>query len=358
LRYRPFPVHVSIVRGTFADELGNISAVEEPADLDSYSIALAAKNSGGIVIAQVREMVEPGRLRPREVSIPGNLVDYVFVDAQQVQTHHGPYDLALAGLGPHENPVRSAGATDVVRQIVARRGAVELIKGATVNFGFGMSAGVAEHIVRSGKSKDYWFTIEQGIHGGDPLTGDLFGIAANPVAILSASEQFDLYSGGGLDQTFLGLAEMDKAGNVNVSHFGGQISGPGGFIDISQGAKTVVFCGSFDAKGSKMELRDNKLSIASNGQVTKLVDAVAGITFSGSEALKRSQSVKYITERAVFELTSDGVELIEYAPGVDLRADILERMGFAPVVNNPRLMDSAHFAPVSKTEAEAISVPA
>jgi acyl CoA:acetate/3-ketoacid CoA transferase len=249
------------------------------------------------------------------------------------------------------------GATDLVRQIVARRGADELIKGATVNFGYGMSAGVAEHIVRSGRSGDYWFTIEQGIHGGDPLTGDLFGIAANPVAILSASEQFDLYSGGGLDLTFLGLAEMDKAGNVNVSHFGGQISGPGGFIDISQGARKVVFCGSFDAKGAKFALSAGILSILKHGQVAKLVDQVAGVTFSGREALTRGQSVRYITERAVFELTPQGVELIEFAPGVDLRRDVLDRMGFAPIVRDPAPMNPAHFAPVQAGEIGAVQSP-
>ncbi len=358
LRYRPFPIHVAVVRGTFADAQGNISAVEEPADLDSYSIALAAKASGGIVVAQVRETVRTGRLRPREVSIPGNLVDFVFVDPDQQQTHHGPYDLALAGLGPREAPTLLDVPADPVRQIVARRGSVELVEGATVNFGFGMSAGVAEHIVRSGQGGKYWFTIEQGIHGGDLLTGDLFGIAANPVAILSASEQFDMYSGGGLDQTFLGLAEMDKAGNVNVSHFGGQISGPGGFIDISQGARKVTFCGSFDAKGAKVALRDGALSVTSHGQIMKLVDAVAGITFSGSEAVRRAQAVRYITERAVFELTPDGVELIEYAPGIDLRTDVLDRMGFAPIVRRPVLMDSAHFSPMREAETGGVEVPA
>ena len=357
LRYRPFPIDVAVIRGTFADALGNISAVEEPADLDSYPIALAAKNSGGIVIAQVRETVEVGRLRPREVSVPGNLVDYVFVDPDQPQTYHGPYDLALAGLGPREAPMLRDETTDVVRQIVARRGADELIKGATINFGFGMSAGVAEHIVRSGQSADYWFTIEQGLHQGDLLTGDLFGIAANPVAVMSASEQFDLYSGGGLDQTFLGLAEMDKSGNVNVSHFGGQISGPGGFIDISQGAKNVVFCGSFDAKGANVELHNGGLEIDRHGQVTKLVDRVAGVTFSGKEAVSRGQSVRYITERAVFELTPGGVELIEYAPGIDLKRDVLDRMGFPPVVREPVLMSSAHFAPIDADDIGVVEVP-
>jgi propionate CoA-transferase len=358
LRYRPFPVDVAIVRGTFSDSLGNISASEEPADLDSYAIALAAKNSGGIVIAQVRELAGPGRIRPREVSIPGNLIDFVFLAPDQPQTYHGKYDLALAGLGRREAPVAGKGVSDEIRQIVARRAAMELIKGATINFGFGMSSGVAEHIVREGRSGDYWFTIEQGIHGGDLLTGDMFGIAANPTAILSASEQFDLYSGGGLDQTFLGLAEMDGFGNVNVSHFGGQISGPGGFIDISQGAKNIVFCGSFDAKGTKVAVEDGRLAILSHGRVAKLVESVAGITFSGVEAVKRGQRVRYVTERAVFALTPEGVEMIEYAPGVDVPADILDRMQFAPLVREPIVMDASLFTAVQPAYLGPIETPA
>jgi propionate CoA-transferase len=350
LRYKPFPVDVAIVRGTYIDDLGNISASEEPADLDSYSIALAAKNSGGIVIAQVREQVQTGKIRPREVSIPGNLVDYALVVPEQPQTYHGTYDLALAGLATRSAPIVQEGVTDVIRQVVARRGEMELIKGATINFGYGMSSGVAERIARAGYTSDFWFTIEQGIHGGSLLTGDMFGIASNPVAILSASEQFDLYSGGGLEQTFLGMAEMDKSGNVNVSHFGGQISGPGGFIDISQAAKNVVFCGSFDAKGTKVELRDHRLAIKSHGQIAKLVDSVTGITFSGSQAIKRGQSVRYITERAVFGLSPEGVELIEYAPGVDIKSDILDRMQFEPIIKNPVLMGKHIFAPL---ESEA-----
>jgi len=351
LRYKPFPVDVAVVRGTYVDDLGNVSASEEPADLDSYSIALAAKSSGGVVIAQVREVVRAGKIRPREVTIPGNLIDFAVIVPDQPQTYHGGYDLALAGLAPTSMPIDFQGVSDVIRQVVARRGELELVKGATVNFGFGMSSGVAERIARSGHTSDYWFTIEQGIHGGSLLTGDMFGIASNPVAILSASEQFDLYSGGGLEQTFLGMAEIDKMGNVNVSHFGGQISGPGGFIDISQGAKNVVFCGSFDAKGTRVELQNHRLSIRNHGQIAKLVDAVAGITFSGSQAIKRGQRVRYITERAVFALTSDGVELVEFAPGIDLKRDVLDRMQFKPIIKNPVLMDSHIFAPLGSVDA-------
>lgn len=346
LRYRPFPVDVAVLRGTFADELGNISAVEEPADLDSFAVALAAKRSGGIVIAQVREVVARGALRPREVSVPGNLVDYVLVCPQQAQTYHGDYDLRLAGLGqPGEAPVTTP-TTDPVRRAVALRAAEELIDGATVNFGFGMSSGVAEVIAQRGHTGRYWFTIEQGIHGGQLLTGDMFGIASQPAAILPAADQFDLYSGGGLDQTFLGMAEMDAHGNVNVSHFGGQVSGPGGFIDISQGARKVVFCGAFDAKGTRLSIAEGQLKISQHGAVRKLVNQVSGITFSGPEAVRRQQEVVYVTERAVFKLTPDGVELVEVAPGIDLQRDVLDHMDFRPIVRDPKRMNPAYFAAV------------
>ncbi len=351
LRYRPFPVQVGVIRGTFADANGNISAVEEPADLDSYSVALAAKHCGGIVLAQVREIVPAGRLRPREVTVPGNLVDYVVACPDQKQTYHGPYDLALAGLGAEVSTALPELPGDLVRRVVALRASEELIDGATVNFGFGMSAGVAEVIARNADGGRYWFTIEQGIHGGQLLTGDLFGIAANPGAILSSDQQFDLYSGGLLDQTFLGLAEIDGEGNVNVSHFGGQISGPGGFIDISQGARKVVFCGSFDAKGTRLSLDDGKLRIDAHGQIRKLVAHVSGITFSGAEARRRGQDVVYVTERAVFRLTPEGVALTEVAPGVDVRADILDRMDFTPIVREPKIMDRRYFECATETVA-------
>ncbi len=339
LRYLPFNVDVAVVRGTVADTRGNISAREEPADLDSYAIALAAKACGGIVIAQVREVVDRGTIRPREVSVPGNLVDYVLPCPDQAQTYHGRYDPALAGLADDGTAFQTPDTQNLVRRIVAERAAAELIDGATVNFGFGMSSGVAEIVLKAGTRDNYRFTIEQGIHGGQLLTGDLFGIAAHPSAIMPSCQQFDLYSGGGLDQTFLGLAEADESGSVNVSHFGGQISGPGGFIDISQAAHRVVFCGSFDAKGTRVALENGKLRISSHGEVRKFVSAVEGITFSGPEALRRGQRVSYVTERAVFELTPEGVELTEVAPGVDVRSDVLERMAFAPIVRAPRTMD-------------------
>lgn len=351
LRYLPFAIDVAVVRGTVADASGNISASEEPADLDSYAIALAAKASGGIVIAQVREMVADGGIRPREVSIPGNLVDYVLPVADQMQTYHGAYDPVLAGLAVRDEHQRPIETSSLVRRIVAERAARELIPDSTVNFGFGMSADVAQIVADQGRTSDYWFTIEQGIHRGELLTGDLFGIAASPAAIMPSCQQFDLYSGGLLDQTFLGLAEMDAEGSVNVSHFGGQISGPGGFIDISQGARRVVFCGAFEAKGLRVSASGGRLTVDQAGAVPKLVTKVEGVTFSGPEARLRGQKVTYVTERAVFELTEDGLELTEVAPGVDLRRDILDRMGFEPIMRAPRAMDEKLFRNVADKAA-------
>ncbi|WP_018387570.1 acyl CoA:acetate/3-ketoacid CoA transferase [Ancylobacter sp. FA202] len=352
LRYKPFPVDVGVIRGTYVDDVGNISASEEPADLDAYSLALAARNSGGVVIAQVREKVARGTFRPREVTVPGNLVDYVVVCPEQQQTYQGGYHLSLAGL-EHGDVVRNSGKDDVARHIVAARAAEELITGSTLNFGFGMSADVAEIIFKTGRQDEFWFTIEQGIHGGDLLTGDMFGIAANPMGILSSPEQFDLYSGGGLDMTFLGLAEMDGFGNVNVSHFAGQISGPGGFIDITQKAKAVVFCGSFDTKGARSRVVDGKLVIERQGDVRKLVDRVAGITFSGEQAIAEGKKVVYVTERAVFQLTPEGVELIEVAPGIDIQTDILDRIGFTPITREPKIMSARFFEGAAPVDSAA-----
>ncbi|MBK1697214.1 acyl CoA:acetate/3-ketoacid CoA transferase [Rhodovibrio salinarum] len=342
LRYKPFGVDVGIIRGTYADADGNVSCVEEPADLDNAAVAMAARNSGGIVIAQVRERVASGSLRPREVTVTGNLVDYVLVVPDQQQTYRGGYDLSLAGLADApQDPI--AGESDTLRRIVARRAADELFEGAVINFGFGMSAGVAEIIARNGTSDRYWVTIEQGIHGGELMMGDLFGIAARPMAIVPSTQQFDLYSGGGLDITFLGMAEMDAEGNVNVSQLGGQMTGPGGFIDISQGARKVVFCGRFDAKGTQTSVEDGKLLVRQHGQYPKLIDRVASVTFSGPEALARGQEVIYVTERATFRLAQDGVEIIEIAPGIDLERDVLAAMEFTPIVRNPALMRSDIF---------------
>lgn len=330
LRYKPFPVDVAIVRGTYADAAGNIALDDEPAELDAYAVALSAHNSGGIVIAQVRELVPAGTLAPRSVTIPGALVDAVVVVPEQMQTYRSAFDQSL--VGKHGANPRTPSASDAPKRIIARRAAQELRPGATLNFGFGASAQVATMIAERGERANYWMTIEQGIHGGDMIDDDLFGMAHHPDVIIDSPSQFDFYSGGGLDIAFLGMAEMDAAGNVNVSRLNGNVNGPGGFIDISQNAKQVVFCGTFDAKGAQVALDDGQLRIERHGRVAKVVGEVAHITFSGEQARRRGQRVLYVTERATFELTAAGIALIEVAPGVDMQRDVLERMPFVPIV--------------------------
>lgn len=332
LRYRPFKVDVAIVRGTYADPAGNISLDDEPADLDVYAVALAAHNSGGLVIAQVREVVPLGTLPPRSVKIPGALVNAVVVVPDQMQTYRNGFDASLISHdGSH--PKRGM-SVDPLKRIIARRAAEELIPGATLNFGFGASAQVATMIAERGERARYSMTIEQGIHGGDMIDDDLFGMAHHPDVIIDSPSQFDFYSGGGLDIAFLGMAEMDTNGNVNVSSLNGNVNGPGGFIDISQNAKTVVFCGTFDAKESDISIEEGELRVKRHGRIQKLVGQVAQITFSGEQARRRGQRVLYVTERATFELTSQGIELIEVAPGVDVQEDVIKRMQFQPIVRN------------------------
>ncbi|MCU0227132.1 MAG: hypothetical protein MUF01_05795 [Bryobacterales bacterium] len=326
LRYKPFPVHVGIIRGTYADRNGNLSPEEEAIDMDIHSIALAAHNSGGVVLAQVRQVVEAGSLHPRHVRVPGILVDAVVEDPRQELFYGLGYDPSIGGakrahLGEMANDLPDRPE----RRIIARRAAMELREGVSLNFGFGMPGGIFGVIAEQGIGDRLWMSVEQGTHNGRMLDGRLFGASRNTDAIVPSIEQFDFYSGGGIEITFLGMGEADAAGNVNVSHLGGSLIGPGGFIEIAQNAKKVVFCGTFDAQGAKVAWADGKLSILQPGQVHKLVRQVERITFSGSYARNSGQEVLYITERAVFRLTADGMELIEMAPGLDLERDILDR---------------------------------
>ncbi|MES2434850.1 MAG: CoA-transferase [Pseudomonadota bacterium] len=350
LRYLPFSVDVGIVRGTYADQYGNIYSSEEAADLDGYEIALAAHNSGGRVIAQVREIRDAAELRAREVLIPGQLVDNILVAPGQWQTYLRGYDAFYSGLRKGKPEGAVAQITDPARLIVARRAAMELQRGGVLNFGFGMSADVAGLLDQLPHADEFWRTVEQGLHNGQLLGGNLFGISAGPTAIVSSAQQFDFYSGKGLDQTYLGMGEFDEKGCVNVSHLAGRLSGPGGFIDISQGAKEVIFCGRFNAKGTALRLSDGKLCIDHEGSIRKAVDSVHTVTFSGGEAVKRGQRVLYITERAVFQLTPEGVELIEVAQGLDLERDVLAQMGFSPLIKAPGVMPAECFVSSSQKE--------
>ena len=330
LRFKPFKIDYAFVLGSEADDQGNLTVRHEPADLDLYSVCLAAHNCGGKVIAQVkRRAVEP--FAPRQVRVPGVMVNSIVEAPHQRQCVISEYDPTLSGearteVKPEQAPI------DPIRLIVAKRAVRELGVDQSVNFGFGFPGAIPALLAAQGRSEEYWGSVEQGIHNGDMLDGVMFGTARNASAIISSVDQFDFYSGGGIDVTFLGMGELDRDGNVNVSQLGSRVVGPGGFMDITQGARKIVFCGAFEAKGLKVAPTAEGIEILSPGSIPKLVEKVRHITFSGKQALMDGKEVIYITERAVFKLTTEGVALIEVARGVELYRDILTRMEFSPIV--------------------------
>jgi propionate CoA-transferase len=351
LRYKPYAVNVALVRASAADEDGNISFEHEAANLDATAIALAARTSGGRVIVQVRERLPRGALKAREVRIPAAWVDAIVVDPEQRTSYDIPFDPTLSG-ELTGTALREAQAQEAQqpreafseRQAVARRAACELVEGAVVNYGVGVPDAVAKLVARRGELDRLYQTIEHGTYGGSLLDGVLFGYARNASAMLDAPTQFDFYAGGGLDIALLGFGEFDAQGNVNVSRLGGLTVGPGGFIDIAQNARKVLFCGTFAAKGVQLETGDGRLRITRQGSVKKLVDQVEQITFSGPQAIARGQQVLYLTERASFRLTPEGIELFEIAPGIDLQRDVLDQMGFAPLLAPAiGVMPASHF---------------
>jgi propionate CoA-transferase len=343
LWYKSFPINVTIIRGSFGDPDGNISLDQEAANVDIYAAALAAHNSGGIVIAQVRTAVDLNSLPARSVRVPGAIVDAVVVDPNQQMSYDVPYDPLLSG--ERRGPIPNEPAEPLhLRSLIARRAYQELRDGDVINFGVGIGEGVAKIIAERGEVGRYYQTIEHGTYGGSLLVGLLFGFARSPSAMIDGPSQFDFYSGGGLDTTFLGFGELDAHGDVNVSKLGGLTVGPGGFMDIAQNAKKVVFCGSFDTKGTKVDIGGGRIRIVQHGMVKKLVQTVEQITYSGQQALKRGHEALFVTERAVFKLTTDGLVLSEVAPGIDVKADILDQMGFAPLIPTPpATMDSSLF---------------
>ncbi|MEW6545782.1 MAG: CoA-transferase [Bacillota bacterium] len=343
LFYRAVPVHVALVRGSMADEYGNISYEHECATFEGISACQAARACGGIVIAQVKRVVKWGTLDPKLVKIPRTLVDYVVVDEQQWQSYRSEFDGALSGQFRLAR-VQGALPSGDVKAVIARRAVRELAPGMVANVGYGTSAFVVQAALEAGLFEDVVFVIEQGIVGGMPLPGVLFGCAANPEAIIDQPYQFDLFHGGGLDIAFLSFAECDAKGNVNASRFDDHLAGAGGFIDISQHARKVVFCGTFTAAGLSVGINDGSLKILSEGRIRKFVPQVQQVTFSGERALRQGQQVVVVTERAVLELTPGGWVVTEVAPGVDLEQDVLRRMGFQCTVRRPvRCMNSTLF---------------
>ena len=334
LLYPSLPINVGVIRGTYADESGNLTMTEESLKMEVLPIAQAAHNSGGIVIAQVESIAAAGSLDPNDVKVPGILVDYLVVSQPEnhFQTENTYYNPSFSG----QLRIPMSGVTSIPlseRKVIARRCAMELAPHTVLNLGVGIPADVGTVVAEEGVSDQILLTTEAGAIGGVPAGLKDFGHAYNPQALVDMHSQFDFYDGGGLDVAVLGLAQTDSAGNVNVSKFGSRVAGCGGFINICQSAKKLIFAGTFTAGGLAVEVADGSLRIVTEGRAHKFLDGVEQITFSGPYSAKRGQTVLYVTERAVFELIDGVMTLIEIAPGVDLQTDVLDQMDFAPTVS-------------------------
>lgn len=335
LLYKHVPINVCLLRGTYADERGNVTMEHEAMTLDATTLAQACKACGGKVLVQVKQIVKSGTLDPRMVKIPGIYVDALIIG--ELKDHEQSlgvyYDPSVSG-ELHAQVEKNTGIKLDNKKIIARRAAMELQSGAVINLGIGTPEFIAAVAVEEGIDEDITLTIESGIIGGIALNGNQFGVARNPEAIIDHRQQFDFYDGGGIDLAFLGLAEADTIGNVNVSKFGELVAGCGGFINITQNAKKVFFCGTFTAAGLKTQVQDGKLAILQEGSKSKFVDKVQQITFSADYAKKSKQPVMFITERAVFCLKDDGLHLTEIAPGIQIKRDILPYMSFKPIIDD------------------------
>ncbi len=344
LRYKPMPVHVGLIRATYADARGNLSMDREGIIGEVLPIAQAAKNHGGIVIAQVESVID--RIAdPKSVRVPGILVDYIVTTGgvMHEQTFGAKFEEAFVVSGDGAEGIEALGFSE--RKIIGCRALMEIREGDIVNLGIGLPETVAAVAAEKGCLQDFTLTIESGPIGGVPASGLNFGCSYFPEAIIDQPSQFDFYDGGGIDTTVLGAVEIDEKGSVNVSQFAGRFAGVGGFVNISQSAKRVIFCCTFTAGGLEVVVEDGRLRIVREGKHAKFVKRVAQVCFHGPSALARGQEVLYVTERAVFELTREGLRLIEVADGVDMAVQVLSLMEFTPSIGHPRPMPQPCFYP-------------
>lgn len=355
LYFTGFPINIALIRGTTADAEGNVSLEKESLSLENLSLALAARNSGGIVICQVERIAQLNTIDARQVRIPGILVDCIIVAEPEyhMQNYDEQYNPGLSGeiRVPLEEMIPLPFDE---KKVVLRRASMELTPHAVVNLGVGLAAGVGNVANEEKMADQIMLTVDPGIFGGVPLAGYGFGAALNYTASIDHASQFDFIDGGGLDFACLGFAECDGSGNVNASRFSGRITGCGGFINISQRSKKVVFVSTFSSGGLQTRIEDGKLFIDKEGKYKKFVESVGQVTFSGKRAGREGRSVLYVTERCVFALREDGLELTEVAPGVDLQKDILDLLPFKPIVDDPKPMPVALFHPESMGLRECI----
>ena len=347
LAYKTQKIDVAILKGSEADEKGNIGFSKEPLTLEALALAMNARNNGGKVIVQVEKKVKNGTINPKDVKIPHILVDHVVV-VDDVKNHMQTFATQY-----NEDFVRSDISLDVnndryplnERKVIAKRAAMLLDESKKVlNYGIGVPEVIAQVLREEGRDHLFTPTVEPGAIGGTPAGGLDFGASVTPDAIIDQPYMFDFYDGGGIDMTFLGLAQCDEKGNINVSKFGPKIAGCGGFINITQNSGEIVFCGTFTAGGLKIAIENGELNILQEGKAKKFIKEVEHITFSGEVAKNDNKKVTYVTERAVFELRPEGLVLTEIAPGVELEKDILSQMEFTPIISdNLKLMDEKIF---------------